>query len=125
MGSSIGGQVLFNSGPHRFTVGRMGRLTRGPFSTPLDDPFTTDEGVRELLIIQSGRLVAASESLLWSQVDAIKAQAELPRNGALVDNSGRSWANMTLVRFEPDDRVDRGREFSLGYTALYLRFGGL
>ncbi len=124
MASTIGGQALFNSGPHRFTVGRIGRLTRGPFQTPLDNPFTSNEGVRELLLVQTGRLVAASEAALWTLVDTIKTQVELPRNGILVDNSGRNWTNMTLFRFDADDRVDRGREFSLGYAALYLRFGG-
>jgi len=32
---------------------------------------------------------------------------------------------MTLHRFEPDDRIDRGRVWSVGYRALYLDFGGV
>lgn len=124
MASTFAGFALFNSGPHRFIVGRRGRLTRAPFSTPTEDPFTTDEGVRELAILQTGRLVASSGAALWSLVDAITAHVELPRTGTLVDHHGRSWSNLTLYRFDPADRVDRGRDISLAYRALYLRFGG-
>ena len=52
-------------------------------------------------------------------VDAIRTHAELPRTGTLVEHSGRSWAGVTMLRFEPVDRVDRGRTVSLGYTVMY------
>ncbi len=122
MASTFAGFSLFNSGPHRFIVGRVGRLTRGPFATPTDDPFTTDEAVRELAIVQTGRLVASSNAALWTLIDAIRTQAELPRTGTLVDHHGRSWTSMTLHRFDPADRIDRGRDYTLAYRALYLRF---
>ena len=124
MASTFAGFSLFDSGPHRFIVGRLGRLTRGPFSTPTEDPFTTDEAVREVVIVQTGRLVASTNAALWALVDAIKSHAELPRTGTLVDHHGRSWTGMTLHRFDPADRVDRGREYSLGYRVMYLKFGG-
>lgn len=123
MASSFAGFSLFNSGPHRFIVGRLGRLTRGPFETPTEDPFTTDEGPRELAIIQTGRLIAPTTSALWTLVEAIRSHVELPRVGTLTDHHGRQWTNLTLYRFDPDDRIDRGREVSLRYRALYLRFG--
>lgn len=122
MASTFAGLTLFNSGPHRFVVGRLGRLVRGPFQTPTEDPFTTDEAAREVAVLQTGRLVAPSTSALWALVDAIGAQAELPRTGTLVDHHGRSWSDMTLLSFDPEDRVDRGREVSLGYRVMYLRF---
>lgn len=124
MTSTFAGLTLFNSGPHRFTVGRLGRYVRGPFQTALELPQSTDEGPAELAIIQTGRLVATSSSALWSLVDAIRAQTETPRTGTLIDNTGRSWPGVTLHRFEPEDRLDRGRVWSLGYRALYLDFAG-
>lgn len=123
MGSTFAGLTLFNSGPHRFIVGRLGRLTRGPFATPLDLPFTSDEGVREMLILQTGRLVAVTDAALWALVDAIQVAAELPTTGTLVDHHGRTWTTMTLIRVQPADRIDRGRTVSLSYEARYLRFG--
>ena len=123
MGSTFAGLSLFDSGPHRFVVGRLGRLTRGPFRTPLDLPVTTDEGVREVLVIQTGRLVAATNAALWQLVDAIQTQSELPLTGTLVDHHGRVWLNMTLFRFQPGEQIDRGRKVSLEYEARYLQFG--
>jgi len=58
---------------------------------------------------------------LWDQVEAVRAQAEIPLTGELIDNNGRSWPDMTLLQFRPDDRVDRGRVISLAYTVHYIR----
>lgn len=124
MASTFAGFQLFNSGPHRFIIGRVGRLIRGPFESPFDLPYTTNEGVRELTIQQLGRLVAASNTELWSLIDAIQAQCELPRTGTLTDHWNRQWTGMTLTTFEPAQRIDRGRVFSVGYRVVYLRFGG-
>ena len=123
MASTFAGKSLFNSGPHRFIIGRVGRLTRGPFQTPLDLPYTTDEGVRELVVLQRGRLVATTNLSLWSKIDLIQTEAEAITTGTLIDHHGRSWTDMTLIRFEPSGWIDRGRMFTLAYEAIYLRFG--
>lgn len=123
MSSTFANLALFNSGPHRFIVGRLGRFTRGPFSTFLELPHTTDDAKRELVITQNGRLAASTNAALWSLADAVQAEAELPRNGTLIDHHGRPWTNMTLISFRPADRIDRGRVYSLAYRATYLRFG--
>lgn len=121
MSSSIAGQSLFNSGPHRFQINRVGML----FVRPLFfDPIQTTINVitpLQLMIIQIGRLVGADEQDLWSQFDAIKLAAEAQLNGILIDNNNISWLDMTLLRFTPDDRVDRGRDISLAYSATYAR----
>lgn len=124
MASTFAGLSLFNSGPHRFALGRVGRLTRAPFTSGLELPYTTNEAKRELTILQTGRLIAASNSALWALIDAITAEAELPRTGTLIDHHGRSFANLTLIAFRPDERIDRGRTFSLAYRCTYIRFGG-
>ena len=119
--SSIDGETLFNSGPHRFVVRSVGTLYFPPLS--LDFLQTTTEliGPIELAIRQLGRLVSTTESGLWSQVDAIKSAGEAQLNGTLVDNTGTGWTGMTFLRFRPDDRVDRGRVISLVYQADYIR----
>ena len=119
--SSINGQTLFNSGPHRFVVRSVGTLYFPPLS--LDFLQTTTEliGPIELAIHQTGRLVSTTESGLWALVDAIKSAGESRVNGALIDNTGTSWSDMTFLRFRPDDRVDRGRVISLAYSADYIR----
>lgn len=119
--SSIAGQTLFNSGPHRFTIRPVGKL----FVPPLFfDPIQTTTNVvanLELTILQTGRLVAATEQDLWNQVAAIKAAAETSLSGTLLDNNAIAWPTMKLLRFAPEDRVDRGRTISLAYVATYIR----
>lgn len=119
--SSIAGQTLFNSGPHRFIIKPVGML----FVPPLVfDPIQITTNVitpLELAIIQTGRLVGTTEQDLWNQVAAIQTQAEAQLTGALITNNAITWTNMTLLRIAPDDRVDRGRAISLAYTAIYIR----
>lgn len=119
--SSFAGQTLFNSGPHRFITRPVGML----FVPPLTfDPIQTTTDVitaLELTILQTGRLIGASESDLWAQVSAIKSAAEAQLTGTLTDNNGVTWPDMTLLRFAPADRVDRGRVVSLAYEATYIR----
>jgi hypothetical protein len=124
MASTFGGIAYFNSGPHRFIIRRVGRLVRGPFSTSLDLAYSTDAGVAELAIIQVGRLVASSNSALWTLMDAIQARAEGNTAGTLVDHHGRQWTNLRMTGFRPDPRIDRGRVYSVRYRVDYLKFGG-
>lgn len=124
MASSFAGLDLFGSGPHRFAMGAAGRLVVGALRPPSYDTHSVDMGAAlELRIVQRGRLVAATPAALWTLIDAVRVQAELPRNGTLIDHHGRSWANMTLVRFELAGPISRGRVASVGYTAEYLRYG--
>ena len=121
MASSFGSLTLFNSGPHRFTVGRLGRLTRGPFVGSNQNPWTTDEGPRELIIFQTGRLVAADDSAMWALVDGIRAEAESTGTRTLTDHHGRIWTGMQMILFDMDEQFDRGRVVSLAYEVRYLR----
>ena len=124
MASTFDGLTLFNSGPHRFTIARFGRLVRGPFETPLGDPVSTDESRPiELKIIQTGRLIATTNTALWDLIEAVRTHAEAKRTGTLVDHHNKQWTGMSLITFDPARRIDRGRRFSITYRATYLRFG--
>ncbi len=123
MASSFAGLTLFASGPHRFRMDRVGRLVRGPFATALEIPVSTDEGVLELRIFQQGRLVATTDGALRALVETIRSHAEAGLTGTLIDHHAGAYPGMTLVRFEPGSRVDRGRVVSMRYEAMYLRFG--
>jgi len=119
MASTFAGFSLYNSGPHRFWIDAVGRHFIGPDAGVNSQPTTWDRNKAEITVRQRGRLIAATDTALWVLVDAIKSNAELPRLGTLVDHRGRSWTNMTLLRFDPDDRIDRGRVVSLAYECLY------
>jgi len=119
--STIAGQALFNSGPHRFVIKPVGMLIVPPLTF---DPIQTTTNVivpLELSIMQTGRLIGADEADLWAQVELIRTQAEAQLTGTLVDNNAIQWTGMTLLRFAPEDRADRGRAVSLAYRADYIR----
>ena len=71
----------------------------------------------------TGRLVAASESGLRTLRDAVAAQLlDPPTAGTLVDTTGRSWAGMSLVEYREEPAVDRGRSWSIAYTAVFRKY---
>ena len=114
---------LFGSGPHRIAVGVQGNsvvpnvLIGGP------PPGSTPQGVRELDVIVRGRLVATSESALRNLREAITDLIDQPPiTGELIDTVVRAWPDMSLISYTEDDRVDRGRVWSLAYTVVFRRF---
>jgi len=123
MGSSYKGVACFASGPHRFAEGPASEALESElFMTPPESG-TRYLGPAELSVVVAGRLTASSESALWSLWDALAALViDPPEPGTLIDTHGRSWGGMSLVRVTPGDRVDRGRAWSLSYTARFLRF---
>lgn len=123
MPSSFKSLDLFGSGPHRFRELRRGQLIVPEFALGLLSPGSIYLGPLELQVEVRGRLIAASESALWTLRDAITAQLlDPPSPGTLIDLHGRTFADMSFIRFEPGDRTDRGREVSLAYTALFIDF---
>lgn len=121
--SSFKSLNLFGSGPHRFSQSRQGQLVLPDYVLGLPGGGSTPQGLVELEVVVRGRLVAASESGLWSLRDAVAAQViDPPTPGTLVDNSGRSYTGMSLISYEEADRVDRGRVWSVAYKAVFRRF---
>ncbi|TVQ34451.1 MAG: hypothetical protein EA376_00140 [Phycisphaeraceae bacterium] len=122
MGSEFAGQVLFDSGPHRFVIRSVGRLWLPPLAIDeLQDAIEVLARPIELAIVQTGRLVFETDDDLWDQVELIRSRAESALKGTLIEHSGREWEDMTMLRFRPDDRVDRGRRISLAYRVDYIR----
>lgn len=123
MPSSFLARDLFGSGPHRFALEPLGSLVVPMFTLSDGAAGSVSLGPLELAVVVTGRLVAPTEAALWSLRDAIGALLTDPaRTGTLVDGHGRSWADMSFVRFEHADRTDRGRVASLAYRARFLRF---
>ena len=120
MASSFKGKNLFGSGPHRFAMRRQGQLLVPDISFGGGTPASIVLGLVELEIVVTGRLAAGSESALWVLRDAVVAELlDPPTPGTLVDLNGRSWSDMSFVTYEEDERVDRGRVVSVGYTAKF------
>lgn len=121
MASTFDGLSLFDSGPHRFSIGTVGRYLRYPYAGDASIGQIQVELVRELVIVQRGRLVGATASSVWGQLSSIRTLAEQARTGTLVDHEGVIWTGMTMVEMRHADRMDRGREASMGYEITYVR----
>ncbi|MGD9791801.1 MAG: hypothetical protein AB7K52_16065 [Phycisphaerales bacterium] len=122
MSSSYKSLNLFDSGPHRFIEGPAGQdvYLNLRLGTPVSG--STSIGDAELAVTVTGRLVADEDTLLWSLIDDIKAQLDdWATPGKLIDHQGHEWLDISFVRFIPADRIDRGREVSLAYTAIFIR----
>lgn len=121
--SSFKSKDLFGSGPHRFALGKQGQLNWANTRFDVFDPGTIPLGLLELDIIVKGRLIAVSEFALWTLRDAVTAELiNPPTAGTLIDSTGRSWTNRSFVEYTEADRVDRGRVWSVGYTAVFRRY---
>lgn len=125
MASSFDGVDLFGSGPHRFGIGLRGVETQPRWRVTGNNAHTgtLPLGDREFDVLVTGRLVAATESALWALREAVSGKAVFATGaGVLIDNTGRSFANMWFIEYAEADRVDRGRVWSMGYTALFRDF---
>ena len=122
MGSTFKGLDLFGSGPHVFEVGRQGRrvVSLSVVAGDASVPGTFESGDYELRVTVKGKLVASSDADLWLLRDAIAAEAafQVP-GGDLIDQHGRIWSGVKLFWVEWSGAVDRGRELSIGYEALF------
>jgi len=121
MSSTIAGQSLFGSGPERFVVRPVGTLFLPPLALDALQVTTTPLTALEVWVVQTGRLTAATDAALWDQVELIRQRAEERLTGTLVLPTGRSFADMTLLRLAPESGVEHGRMVSLAYRADYIR----
>ncbi|MCA9310889.1 MAG: hypothetical protein KDA21_06765 [Phycisphaerales bacterium] len=122
--STFAGLQMFDSGPHHFVVRRFGRAFARPRQQMNLGNFTEDYAMRELEIEQRGRLVADKAETLAALVEVIRYHAERSTTGVLIDHDGVPWPDMTLMEVALEERVCRGRLFSVAYRVTYLRMGG-
>jgi predicted nucleotidyltransferase len=121
--SSFNSLDLFGSGPHRFALGPQGEDVVPNFVLGSGGSGSTAVGPIELDVTVAGRLVAADESDLWTLRDAITVQLTDPPTAAtLVDNHGHTWTGISFITYTEADRTDRGREWSIEYTAVFRKF---
>ena len=121
--SSFKGLDLFGSGPHRFAQSLQGEDVVPNYILGIGGSGSTPVGALELDVVVTGRLVAAGESALWTKRDAITAQlAHPPVPGTLIDSNGRSWTGMSFITYQEAPRTDRGRTWSIEYTATFRKF---
>jgi hypothetical protein len=117
------GSDLFGSGPHRVVLEDAGRTYIPPLAGDNFASSTLDFDVREVRLVQTGRLVAADDAGLFALMDAVRAVSEGTTPGELAGPGGRSWAGLRMMRFNAASPVDRGRVVSAAYEILYIQIG--
>jgi len=127
MASSFKGLNLFGSGGHRFVNRRLGRRVIS-MAAVLNDPVTPgtiESGDWEVWVEVRGRLVAGTDSVLWSLRNSILNQTQFGvAAGTLVDEHGHQWADMKFLTYEETGPTQRGRDVSVGYVAVFGRLTG-
>ncbi len=118
--SSYKQQNLFGSGPHRFAAhGRSLRLAE--HETPgVDGAAVTSLGRSTRRIDQTGSLIADDLAGLQNQLDAVEAAMD-GTAGSLIDESGRSFDGVLLVRFAPGEIHRLGPRLAVDYQARYVQ----
>ena len=128
MSGTFDGNALFSSGPARWAVRPRGieSQPRWRITGSSTDSGTLPIGQRELEIVVTGRLVAATEAALWTLREAMADAARFADGAStLVDDRGRSFPLMWFIDYTEADRVDAGRVWSIGYTASFRDYGAV
>jgi hypothetical protein len=116
--SQLAGQILFDSGPHRFVPGPWQRQQVRRGFCGLDGELVINLGLRGRHIAQTGRLQASSTAELQELIAAIEALADgQPRE--LIDNHDQVYPRVLLEAFEPAGPVQLGRGFFCDYHVRY------
>jgi hypothetical protein len=115
--STFAGADLFGSGPHTLSVGPRGK--QWARSIDLGTPSAGIEvlGDHTTSIEVRGRLTAADTTALNAIAAALESAAG--SKGTLVDDSGRTWADLTLIEVVYDGPPQTGRLVSIAYRTLF------
>lgn len=118
--SSYAGEDLFGSGPHRFHVGGL-ELRHVLHETPGGRGVgLSSQGLQGRAVGQSGELVADDPGQMQQLINAIEAKVD-GRGHTLVDEHGRSWGGVVMVKFRPGPLVRVGGRVRVSYRVDYFQ----
>ena len=115
--SSFAGTDYFGSGPHAFSVGPRGKQWARKVDLGLAEAGIQTLGNHTLAVEVRGRLVAADAPALFALSGALEGASG--GKGDLADDAARLWEGMTLVEVKYDGAPQAGRQWSIGYRALF------
>lgn len=113
-------QSLFDSGPAQLHVAGLTLRHAVQPSPHADGTTLIAQGRDARPLTQTGTLLADAPRQLTALADAI----ELCVDGVgrtLVDDTGRSWDHVVMLRFVPGPIVGLGPRFRVDYTIDYLQ----
>ncbi|MAE62300.1 MAG: hypothetical protein CMJ49_13205 [Planctomycetaceae bacterium] len=116
--SSLNGNDLFGSGPHTIEVGGRSLRHASHQQPGADGQRVTALGRTPREIEQSGTLLADGPDGLTAQLDAIEEALGDPP-AALIDQHGRQWDHVIMMRFSPKHVRRIGLRLGVDYRVTY------
>ena len=116
--SSLDGEDIFGSGPHTIRTGPWQRSLQRRGFAGIDGELVIDMGLRSRVIMQEGRLQAATASAIQTFISQIEDFVD-GRLHTLVGNHGEVFARLLVEQFEPTTPLQRGRGFWCEYGVRY------
>ncbi len=116
--STLDGQDLFGSGPHRIRPEGPKRALQTRRFAGLSGELVIDMGACSRQIVQDGRLQAPSAAELNAMIVAIEALADGQLH-TLQDNHGRQFQRVVIEEFQPTTPIQAGRGYWCEYTLHY------
>jgi hypothetical protein len=116
--SALDGQDVFGSGPAAFRTGSWERAVVRRDFPGLHGELMLDLGLRSRVIVQTGRLQAATADALAEQIRRLEVAVDGSCH-ALTDNHGRYYWPVIVEEFQPATPVNCGRGFWCEYTVRY------
>ncbi len=114
---------IFGSGACELEVQTQGLLVVPALRLGGSDGRMVNLGALDLVIVARGVITGATPGELWGEYDALVGMiSDPPRVAALVDDSGRAWADMSLVSVSATGAVQSGRVKSLACELTFVRF---
>ena len=118
--SSFDGQDLFSSGPHRFEVGGLTLRHAEQAAPGGDGAAVVGQGRSARTIVQHGELLADSAAFLRELTALIEAKLDGLEH-ELIDDAGRLWSNVVMVKFEPEVMKRIGTRLGVSYRVEYVQ----
>lgn len=121
--SRFGGEDLFGSGAHGFHVGGVEQRRVRHAEAGADGAALTVLGKGSRRIEQEGTLLADDVGGLAEQVTRIEAVMD-GRKAELVDDAGRRWPNVMMLKFEPGAIRRKGARLAVDYRVQWEQVSG-
>lgn len=117
--TSLDGEYLFDSGPHRIAVGGES-LRHTVYETPGGGVRVGGHGVTGRPIRQSGTLRADTHGELHWLLDRIRCKLD-GQTSELVDHHGTRWSNLVMLKVDVDEPRPLGLRWAVDYRIDYLQ----
>lgn len=123
MAAQFNGSAVFGGGPLAFSEEAVAHALVSTFTIAGAGGGALTLGLRDVEVSVSGRFAASSLAALNTLRSGLRSLVTDPlTTGTLEDDLGGTWADMSLIRYDEHGPIERGRVWSVGWSAVFHRF---